>query len=85
MISSIFWLPWYYILLIFALLRVQDYFLGGCILTWLEYGDIERQWTASIFINKLVDTKKVSLKFIAFVIDYFIPVIIVILAYFIQK
>lgn len=85
MISSVFYLPWYYIFLIFSLLRLQDYFLGGCILTWLEFGDIKRQWVTSVFINKIVNTKKISLKFIAFVIDYLIPAVIVILAYFIQK
>jgi hypothetical protein len=85
MISSIFWLPWYYIFLIFAVLRLQDYFLGGCILTWLEFGDVKRQWVASTFINKIVSTKKVSLKLIAVFIDYLVPLLIVVLAYFIQK
>ena len=85
MILSPFWLPWYYIFLIFALLRLQDYFLGGCILTWVEFGDFKRQWIAYKFINNFTKRQNISLKIIALFVDYIIPLSIVVIAYFIQK
>ena len=85
MISSVFWLPWYYIFLIFILLRLQDYLLGGCILTWVEFGEFKRQWVAYHFTDKLIKTHKISLKVIALVVDYLFPLSLVILSYFIQK
>lgn len=85
MVSSMFWLAWYYIFLIFLLLRIQDYFFGGCILTWVEYGDFKRRWVVNTFIANFINKRKIPVKYMGIFIDYFIPLIIVILAYFIQE
>lgn len=46
-VSSVLWIQWYVLLLIFVVLRIQDAILGGCILTRLEYGSYERRFFAT--------------------------------------
>jgi len=43
--SGVFWINWYYLLVIFIILRIQDLIWGGCILTKLEYGSFDRRFT----------------------------------------
>ncbi len=81
-ISSIFWLPWYVLLFIFLILRIQDVILGGCILTKLEYGSYDRRFDAEN--GKYILPKKI-LKFIPITVDWIIPGILVIISYFIKQ
>ena len=81
MISSIFWLRWYWVLLIFTLLRIQDFIFGGCILTRLEFWDLKRQWVKYHYVKM----NKLPTKYFALCIDWLYPLTLVILAYFIQR
>ncbi len=80
MISSVFWLEWYYILLVFMLLRIQDLVLGGCILTYFQYGTFKRQWVFYDFIQK----SKLPKSFFTFLFDWFLPGLLIFVAWLIQ-
>lgn len=80
-ISGIFWIKWYYLLLIFILLRLQDLIWGGCVLTKLEYGSFSRRFIAEHSGHKL---PKWARKNFYIFIDYILPIILIISAYLIQ-
>jgi hypothetical protein len=82
MISGIFWMNWFGMLAIFLALRVQDFVLGGCVLTKLEHGSYERRFT-KIHTEKFFGNW--ALKYYTFVVDWFLPGIAVYLAYIYQK
>ena len=80
-ISSIFWLPWYALFVIFLLLRLQDLVLGGCVLTKLEYGSYDRRFDVEkggYFLPKKI------FRFFSVTIDYIIPAILVLVSYLIK-
>lgn len=81
-ISGIFWIKWYFLFLIFLLLRIQDLVWGGCFLTKLQYGSFDRRFIAEHSAHKL---PKWTRKNFYLFIDYILPVILVLLAYLIQK
>jgi hypothetical protein len=81
MISSIFRLHWYRVLLVFALLRIQDFIFGGCILTRLEFWDFRRQWIKYHYIKM----SKFPTKYFAVWFDRLFPLVLVLLAYCIQR
>lgn len=77
MISVIFWMKWYYIALIFVLLRIQDVVLGGCILTYFQYGSFKRQWVFYDFIQK----SGLPRWFYMLLFDWLFPALLVFLAF----
>ncbi len=81
-ISGIFWIKWRYLFIIFLLLRIQDLIWGGCFLTKLQYGSFDRRFIAEHSGDKL--PKWARKNFYHFV-DYILPVILIMLAYLIQK
>lgn len=80
-ITSIFWLPWYWLALIFVLLRVQDAIFGGCVLTYLEYGSWDRRWTNENIGRFL--PRWMSPVF-PFLIDWILPALLVLISYLIK-
>ncbi len=80
-IGSIFWIPWYIILAIFLLLRLQDIILGGCILTKLEYGSYDRRFDVE---NGQYLLPKKYMRFFPITVDWILPAILIVIAYFIK-
>lgn len=81
LIPAIFLIPWYWLALIFVLLRVQDALFGGCILNYFEYGTTRVRWTEQ---NLARFFPKWCLPYFSFLMDWFFPVLLVYLAYLIQ-
>lgn len=81
MISGIFWMKWYWIALLFFILRLQDKLLGGCVLTKWQFGTYNRKWTEYYLIKK----SKIPKTYWAIIIDWLFPILLIILAYLIQK
>lgn len=80
-ITSVFWLPWYYLALIFILLRIQDLIFGGCIFTKMEYGSWERRWTAEHIGHQL---PHYLFPFLPLIIDWLFPALLVFISYLIK-
>jgi hypothetical protein len=81
-ISSVFWLQWYWLALIFLFLRLQDVLFGGCILTRLEYGSWERRFTEDNIGSFLPGA---MFKRLPFLIDWLFPAILILTSYLIDK
>lgn len=79
--TSVFWLSWQWVLLIFILLRLQDFLVGGCILTYLEFGTFKRQWIKS----HLVKSNILPGWIFALLIDWLFPASLVMITYLLQK
>jgi len=76
-VSAIFWIPWWGLLIIFTSLRLQDLFLGGCILTKWQYGTYEKRWVEYRWLN----ITKVPTRYWYLIIDWGFPALLIFLAY----
>lgn len=83
MFFSPLYLPWYVVLAIFCIFRIQDKVFGGCLLTYMEFGNFDREWTDYYLfkIDKLQIRRETWAKFF----DYVIPVIWTVIAFVINK
>lgn len=77
MMTSVFWLEWYYVAIIFLLLRIQDFFWGGRVLTYLQYGSFKRQW---VFYD-LIQKSGLPKWFYTLLFDWLFPALLVFLAF----
>ncbi len=80
-VTSIFWLEWYWLAIVFIALRIQDAIFGGCILTYLEYGSWERRWTDENIGRFLPDWMSPVFPFL---IDWILPTLLVLISYLIK-
>ncbi len=80
-VTSVFWLPWYWLAVIFLLLRFQDFIFGGCFLTKLEYGSWNRRYTEE---NMEQFVPKKSFWLIPLCVDWIFPVSLVFISYLIK-
>jgi hypothetical protein len=81
--STPLWLNWELILLVAIILQLQYIFLGGCYLTFAQYGKTDKRSFYTIYLNKL--GIRANDKIVKIIVRLILPIVLVTLAYYLEN